>query len=207
MFRRIFAAALGAGIGVGVLIAALQHVTLVPLILEAEKYEDGTLSVHEHKHGAMPAREDVGMASLLIGAFAMSGRAVDAKEGLLWGVAGFAAFALAPAFGLPPELPGSVAAELVSRQIWWIATMVATAGALALMVFVRATWTIPVGIALLVSPHLVGAPHPADGAGLAPPELAAQFAARSLGVNAVLWALLGLASGALYARFGRTGHA
>ena len=249
MFRRIFAAALGAGIGVGVLIAALQHVTLVPLILEAEKYEDGTLSVHEHKHGAMPAREDVGMASLLIGpayaheghapaslvaddsqwrpvstwiattltavgfslllvgAFAMSGRAVDAKEGLLWGVAGFAAFALAPAFGLPPELPGSVAAELVSRQIWWIATMVATAGALALMVFVRAAWTIPVGIALLVAPHLVGAPHPADGAGLVPPELAAQFAARSLGVNAVLWALLGLASGALYARFGRAGRA
>jgi len=40
-----------------------------------------------------------------------------------------------------------------------------------------------------------------------PPELAAQFAARSLGVNAVLWALLGLASGALYARFGRAGRA
>ena len=249
MFRRIFAAALGAGIGVGVLIAALQHVTLVPLILEAEKYEDGTLSVHEHKHGAIPAREDAGMASLLIGpayaheghapaslvgddspwqpmftwiattltavgfslllvgAFAVSGRAVDAKEGLLWGSAGFAAFALAPAFGLPPELPGSVAAELVSRQIWWITTMVATAGALALMVFVRAAWTIPVGIALIVAPHLVGAPHPADGAGLVPPELAAQFAARSLGVNAVLWALLGLASGALYARFGRAGRA
>jgi len=85
--------------------------------------------------------------------------------------------------------------------------MVATAGALALMVFVRAAWTIPVGIALLVAPHLVGAPHPADGAGLVPPELAAQFAARSLGVNAVLWALLGLASGALYARFGRAGRA
>ena len=44
MFRRIFAAALGAGIGVGVLIAALQHVALVPMILEAEKYESGAVA-------------------------------------------------------------------------------------------------------------------------------------------------------------------
>src|SRR6202030_4532419 len=58
----------------------------------------------------------VGFALLLVGAYAVSGRAVDAREGLLWGIAGFAAFALAPAFGLPPELPGSVAADLVARR-------------------------------------------------------------------------------------------
>jgi predicted cobalt transporter CbtA len=52
MFRRIFAAALGAGIGVGVLIAALQHVALVPMILEAEKYEKGTVAPH-HEHSAI----------------------------------------------------------------------------------------------------------------------------------------------------------
>lgn len=252
MFRRIFAAALGAGIGVGVLIATLQHVALVPLILEAEKYESGAMAVpHRHDHGSLPAlvepvqaepqtqpqtqpqaqpqthqheappmvAEDspwrpvftsiattltaVGYALLLVGAFAVSGRAVDAREGLLWGLAGFAAFALAPAFGLPPELPGSLAADLYARQAWWIATMAATVLALGLMAFVRAVWAIPVGIALLAAPHLVGAPQPPDGAGLVPPELAAEFAARSLGVNAVLWTLLGLATGALYARFGR----
>lgn len=244
MLRRIFAAALGAGIGVGVLIAALQHVSLVPMILEAEKYESGTIAPHRHDRGALPVQigtamdtavaaearaqthEDhasgaeentpmravlttiatmltsVGFALLLTGAFAVSGRAVDAREGLLWGIAGFATFALAPAFGLPPELPGSVAADLVSRQAWWVGAVAATALALGLMVFVRAYWAIPVSVALIAAPHLIGAPHPAEGAGPVPPELAAAFAARSLGVNAVFWSLLGLATGALYARLG-----
>jgi hypothetical protein len=33
----------------------------------------------------------------------------------------------APAIGLPPELPGIEAAALQSRQLWWVATAVATA--------------------------------------------------------------------------------
>ena len=36
MFRRIFGAALAAGIGVGLIVALLQHVALVPIILTAE---------------------------------------------------------------------------------------------------------------------------------------------------------------------------
>lgn len=257
MFQRIFAAALGAGVGVGLLVAVLQHVALVPLILEAEKYESGAATVHKHTQvsprptdiggnlaravdrlpgliGHAQAHDDpaqaaaaeeenspwravftfiattltaIGFALLLAGAFAASGRAMDAREGLLWGLAGFAAFALAPAFGLPPELPGSVAAELTARQAWWIGTMAATLTALGLLAFVRRAWAIPVAIVLLTAPHLIGAPHPHEGAGLVPPELAATFAARSLGVNAVLWALLGLATGALYARFGRSSAA
>ena len=46
MFRRIFGAALGAGIGVGLIVALLQHVTLVPMILTAETYESS--AAHEH---------------------------------------------------------------------------------------------------------------------------------------------------------------
>lgn len=256
MFRRIFATALGAGIGVGLLVAALQHVALVPMILEAEKYESGAAEVNKHTqlslrpaqireviadavdplsafvgpaqaqtqtHGhqtAAPAAEEnspwravvttisttltsVGFALLLAGAFAVSGRDVTASEGLLWGLAGFAAFSLAPAFGLPPELPGAVAADLVPRQIWWIGCVGATGLALGLMVFVRAAWAMPFGIALLAAPHLIGAPHPDSGAGVVPPELAATFAARSLVVAAIFWSLLGWASGALYARLGR----
>lgn len=253
MFQRIFATALGAGVGVGLLIAALHHVALVPLILAAEKYENGALDAHKHtqlqlpapdlgedvvsvvsklgalvgsaqahEHQAAPASAgdknlalrallttiattltSVGCALLLAGAFAVSGREVSAREGLLWGLAGFAAFALAPASGLPPELPGSVAADLVHRQIWWIGTMAATLAGLGLLVFARPAWVIPIAIALIAVPHLIGAPHPGEGVGLAPPELAASFAARSLGVNAVFWALLGLSTGALYVRFGR----
>ena len=252
MLQRIFGTALGAGIAVGLIVAILQHVTLVPLILEAEKYEDGKLTVqhkhtqalptdigaqvaialpavigaaqaHDEKPAAAKAEEEspwravftfiattltaVGFALLLTGAYAVSGRPVDAREGLLWGMAGFAAFALAPAFGLPPELPGAVAAELTMRQVWWTATMAATAVGIGLLVFMPRAWTIALAVVLLVAPHLIGAPHPHEGAGVVPPELAAAFAARSLGANAVLWALLGLATGALYARFGRSSTA
>ncbi|MBO0755870.1 MAG: CbtA family protein [Bradyrhizobiaceae bacterium] len=251
MFQRIFATALGAGIGVGLLIAALQHVALVPLIVTAETYESGAAArqhatkaldigkpttthvealvafadeAQAHDHNAPNAADAaltwrpvfttiattltaVGFGLLLAGAFAVSGREVDMREGLFWGLAGFASFALAPAFGLPPELPGSVAAELVARQIWWGATTTATAAALALMVFVRAPWALLIGVALLIAPNLIGAPQPPEGSGVVPPELAAAFAARSLVVNAVFWALLGLATGALYERLGRTAKA
>jgi cobalt transporter subunit CbtA len=254
MFQRIFATALGAGVAVGLIVAILQHVALVPLILEAEKYESGKLTVqHKHKHTQRPAtdigarvalalpavigsaqahnhepaaasaEEDsplravftfiattltaIGFALLLVGAYAVSGRQVDAREGLLWGIAGFAAFSLAPAFGLPPELPGSVAAELTVRQVWWVGTMAATLAGIGLLVFMPRPWAIALAVVLLVAPHLIGVPHPREGAGPVPPELAATFAARSLGANAVLWALLGLATGALYARFGRASTA
>lgn len=252
MLQRIFGSALGAGIVVGLIVAVLQHVTLVPLIVTAELYEDGKLTVqHKHarvsptdigaqvaqalpdviaraqahdEHAAAASPEEnspwravftfiattatgVGFALLLVGAYAVSGRAVDAREGLLWGLAGFAAFALAPAFGLPPELPGSVAAELTARQTWWIGTMVATLAGIGLVVFAPRPWAIALAVVLFAAPHLIGAPHPHDGAGLVPPELAASFAARSLGMNAVMWALLGLATGALYARFGRSSTA
>jgi cobalt transporter subunit CbtA len=253
LFQRIFATALGAGLGVGLLIAALQHVTLVPLILKAETYENAAkphqhaqllpapdvrktigdaakmlpdfirpAQAHEHDVAAAPAEStswravftwiattltSVGFALLLAGAYAVSGRPIDAREGLLWGLGGFVTFALAPAFGLPPELPGAVAADLVSRQLWWVATALATAAGLGLLIFVRARWAIPVAVALIAAPHVVGAPHPAEGTGVVPPELAAAFVARSLGINAVFWALLGLSTGALYARFARAGAA
>src|SRR6185437_4569467 len=97
----------------------------------------------------------VGFAFLLAGAFAVSGREVDWREGLLWGLAGFAAFALAPAFGLPPELPGSVAADLVSRQAWWIGTVAATLAGLGILAFYPANWVIPIGIGLLLAPHAI----------------------------------------------------
>jgi cobalt transporter subunit CbtA len=248
MFRRIFVAALGAGVGVGLLLASLQHVALVPLILEAEKYENRSAEpngqtgfrqpqlkkafdvartlpapvgqAHAHSHDATTQDIDdslrrsawtwiattltsIGFAMALVGAFAVSGREVNTREGVLWGLAGFAAFSLAPAFGLPPELPGAVAADLALRQLWWIATAALTILGLGLLVFGQGTWPLPVGLALIAAPHLVGAPHPGDGSGSAPPELAAAFAARSLVVAAIFWSVLGWACGTFYARLGR----
>jgi len=57
----------------------------------------------------------IGFALLLVAGFALAGRAVGWREGLLWGLAAFVAFTLAPSLGLSPEPPGIPAAPLTRR--------------------------------------------------------------------------------------------
>ena len=138
---------------------------------------------------------------LLVAGFALAehfGRRITAREGLLWGLAGFAAFQLAPAMGLAPELPGSVAADLGARQAWWFGTVATTATGIALLAYGRSLLTAVIGGALLAAPHVIGAPHLDQFFGVAPPELAATFAANVLGVGFVTWAALGWLAGRLW---------
>jgi cobalt transporter subunit CbtA len=141
----------------------------------------------------------VGFALLLIGAFTLRGEKMDAKRGVLWGLAAFAVFSLAPGFGLPPELPATMAAALDSRQIWWVATATATAIGLSLIIFKPANGMKALGIVIMVLPHVIGAPKPPLG-GVVPTELNAEFAAASLATMAMFWAVLGAASGWFYGR-------
>lgn len=230
MIRRVLMSALLAGLLAGLATALLQSVTTTPLILQAESFE-ATAPAPAHDHGAGAAAHShgddawapadgiervafttlasivgtTGFALLLTAGFAMRGEAVDGRRGLLWGLAGFAAQTLSPSLGLPPEVPGSVAADLASRQLWWLAAVVTAAAGLWLLAFGRSTlWRIA-GIAVLALPHLIGAPHPHGGeAGVAPPELAARFAATSIVISALSWALIGWLAGSFYARFGRS---
>lgn len=119
------------------------------------------------------------------------GRTVTPQEGVLWGIAGFATFQLAPAMGLPPELPGTIGADLMLRQYWWLGTVVATAGGLALIGYSRNVLAIIAGATLIALPHAIGAPVLDEFYGYAPPELAAEFSARVLGVALAVWAVLG----------------
>ena len=109
-------------------------------------------------------------------------------------------FVLAPTLGLPPELPGTVAADLTQRQIWWVGTAASTAAGLALMVFARHWLLKVVGAMILVVPHIVGAPQPAVHSALAPEALEAQFKIASLLTNAVFWIALGWISAWLFRR-------
>ena len=127
------------------------------------------------------------------------GKPVTAQQGILWGLAGYAAFQLAPAMGLPPELPGTVAADLQSRQVWWLGTALATAAGLAIMAYGRNLVSGAVGAVLLAAPHVIGAPQPDNFWGVAPPELGAEFASRTLGVGFVVWAALGWLTARLWA--------
>ncbi len=141
----------------------------------------------------------VGCSLLLVACFALRGE-VDWWQGILWGLAGFATFALAPALGLAPEVPGSAAAELAERQLWWLGTVVATALGLAVLVFGRRWWMWAAGAVVLAVPHLVGAPHPAELGGAVPAELAASFVVASLFSMVVFWIVLGALSAHLYRR-------
>lgn len=243
LFRRLFTAALVAGVLSGTAASVVQQVTTVPLILEAEKYEVVTPpaapvaaapaavaatepSDHAHHHAAAPVREigegvpttaeeafqrlwttvvanllaGVGYALLIGGVMLLIGERVDARRGLLWGLGGFVAFSLAPAYGLPPELPGMAGADLEARQLWWFAAAICAAGGLLAVAFSRNRLILAGGVLLAALPHLVGAPHAESAAGAVPPELAARFVASSLGTAALFWAALGAICGTMMSR-------
>ena len=101
-----------------------------------------------------------GFALILVACLALAGQPVNGRIGILWGLGGFAIFILAPALGLPPEVPGAMAAELRGRQTWWILCVVATASGLWLLVFRPGIAWIVAGLVLMAAPHIVGAPQP-----------------------------------------------
>lgn len=121
----------------------------------------------------------------------LMGKTISLQQGVLWGIAGFVTFQLAPAMGLAPELPGTIAADLSSRQVWWFGTVIASGAGLALIGYGRGLPYVIGGVVLLALPHVIGAPVLDEFTGFAPPELAAEFSARVLGVGLAVWALLG----------------
>jgi cobalt transporter subunit CbtA len=142
----------------------------------------------------------VGFAFILLAVLLASGVTPTARTGLAWAVGAFVATGLAPALGLPPELPGSAAAELFSRQIWWIATVAVTGLGLWLIARTSGALTIALGVALIAAPHIIGAPHPHEYSSDVPAEIAGHFTASSLVVHAVLWALVGAIAGFIWQR-------
>lgn len=229
MLTRVLSVGLLAGLLAGLLIAALQQVTTTPLILVAETYEKQaeatppSPAAHSH-HGAAGHSHDeegwkpadglprlfytsittiaaaVGISFLLLAGLVFDGGAIDERRALSWGIAGFVACGLAPAAGLAPELPGSAAGDLVGRQIWWAGTAVATG--LALWLFLRMDHAVARlgAVVLLLAPHMIGAPHVHAFESKVPAELAAQFAALSLAVQALMWSIAGVAIGLLWPR-------
>jgi cobalt transporter subunit CbtA len=117
----------------------------------------------------------VGYAFVLVALYLLWREPRNMVGGALYGVAGFLVFFAAPALGLPPELPGTAAADLSIRQEWWSMTAVATAIGLFL-VFSQRSWGMRVlGIVIVIAPHFVAAPQPAVESSLSPAELQSQF--------------------------------
>jgi len=145
----------------------------------------------------------IGFSLLLAGIYALRGGAVNWRDGLLWGLSGFVVFTIAPGLGLPPELPGVPVASLEQRQIWWIATSVATASGLGLIFLQRSAWAASLGFCLLVLPHLFGAPQLADMHTEVPEALSHRFVVAVTITSLLFWALLGCLTGVAYGSFTR----
>lgn len=228
MFKRLLVSGIFAGFATGLIAAALLQLFVTPVLLEAELYETGELvhfgganggtalehdhDSHEHAEGESGDRTllslgaavatNMGYALVLVALMAFSersGRKVTARSGLLWGIAGFVAFQMMPAIGHPPELPGNAASDLQGRQIWWAMTALASCIGIACIAFGKNWGVWAAGIAALLVPHIIGAPHPTALTGPTPPEIAALFAARSLGIGLVIWIILGGLAGYFWA--------
>jgi cobalt transporter subunit CbtA len=173
-------------------------------------------ATHEHSHGdaaevstlkrnsltvLFTGTVYIAYALLMVAAFGVAehfGHKVGTTQGILWGLAGFVALQLAPAMGLAPELPGTPAADLTDRQVWWLGTVLASLLAATLFGFGKGPLSWVVAALLLALPHVIGAPHLESYAGVAPPELAGEFSARALGVALIAWLSLGAIASRLW---------
>jgi cobalt transporter subunit CbtA len=239
VFRNVVFVAALAGLLAGLVMAAMQTYSTVPLILKAETFENGGGHDHAapgaeaaepHSHGdATPAHEHseeawapadgferfgytvlanivtaIGFALVLVAVSEMFGGIASWRQGIFWGFAGFAVFTLVPGLGLPPELPAMPAADLGDRQIWWTATVIATAVGLGLIAFRSGVvWSL-VGVALIVAPHIVGAPQPVSHDSPIPADLHRQYVVAATVTNLIFWVVLGGVAGAIRSRVARS---
>ena len=134
---------------------------------------------------------------------------VDTIRGIGWGMAAMIVIFVAPAMlGLHPEVPGTVAAVLENRQLWWIYCALATAAGIALLYYGRVPLKL-LGAALVALPHLTGAPHPteltfantAPEAVVALTALSAEFYTMTAIGMAIFFLTLGALSGYVTSRF------
>lgn len=232
MIGRVVLAVLLAGIAAGLVMGAIQHVRLTPLILEAEVFEKAPAhqhdaaaapeagatttgqpeaAGHDHDHGDgdegwtpqdglqrtlfttfASAMTGAGFAAILAAVSLLTGLPITRRNGIVWGLCGFLAVTLATSAGLPPELPGMPAADLFGRQVWWVGTIAATAAGIYLVATQSRPWTLLLAAALILAPHVIGAPVAPHEESMVPPELIASFVANSIAANAVFWCCIGL---------------
>ncbi len=134
---------------------------------------------------------------------------IDAIRGIVWGIVGMLSLFVAPAlFGLHPEVPGTIAAELENRQAWWLFCAFATMGGVAVLYYAPLKIK-AVGLLVIAAPHILGPPLP-DSHGFANTspeavaaltELTSEFYSMTTIGMALFFVLLGACCGYAVQRF------
>ncbi|MCK5902467.1 MAG: CbtA family protein [Cocleimonas sp.] len=233
LFRKIIFIAFFSALIAGLFLGSLQFLATSKIIYAAEQYEveeavatlvanDG----HAHQHSntvwepkagteriAYTFLADVLIAfghGLLLVSFMVfmllkfSKPALSWRSGFVVGFGGYLSFYLATVIGLPPEVPGTVAADLEARQLWWALTVIATLVGLTLLYLAPMKFKL-LGILALLLPHLIGAPQPElhgylttePNAIVALSQLEHQLLLSTAWVNLAYWLVLGTVSGFL----------
>lgn len=225
VFRQVVFYAVLVGIVTGLVLSAVQRLQVVPIILAAETFESaptdaasGEADGHDHAHWAPEDGIERILSTLAANVLTAIGFALVLLSVMLvvqtwsrsrptrfswwralgWSLGGYAVFWLAPALGLPPEIPLQNAAELQDRQVWWVICVVCTAAGLGGLAFAPAPWRWAAPLVIAV-PYLIGAPHPEGPMFLGQnPDaareleaLAADFVYATAFANAVFWLFLG----------------
>ena len=229
MTVRNLLAALAAGLLAGILMTPVQMRQVVPIIVHAEQFEGEAghdhaagSAAHAHEESAQAGGDEkplllgrfwntvfanlvtgAGFALLMAGVSLVTGVSVRFSTGLAWGAAGWLAVQFLPGLGLPPELPGFPYVDLQARQYWWVAAVAASVAGMALLFLRKENLARAAGIALLIAPHLYGAPQPADISANVPAYLAAEFVMAALSTTLFFWLALGLLLGFFMDRAGK----
>lgn len=214
MFRNILFAAVFAGLAAGLVMSGFSVWKVVPLIIEAELYENvdvGEAHVVDDSESDEAAETEqvwapvdgfernaytvatnlligVGFALMLGALSVLFAIPLNLNTSILWGLAGFITFSIAPSLGLSPELPGMPAGDLAARQMWWWATIAVTAAALIAVVKYPQPIVIFGSIVALLVPHILGAPQPAnDAESIVPAHLASTYVSAAHFMAATFW--------------------
>jgi cobalt transporter subunit CbtA len=219
-FRNLVFSAFALSIVAGSVLSVYQAFFITPIIVASEVYEVAEIVNHKqtNEHEAWAPEDGIerhgwnftsnflvsfAFALILLSAISLKS-SVTMLEGVFWGGAAYLTVFAAPALGLPPELPGMEAAYLEGRQSWWLFTVCVTALSLWLIAYQAMVHKI-IGLLLLISPHIIGAPQPyVHGFINTNPQaiesltlLWHQFIIQTSIANLLLWLLIGMGSGFL----------
>ncbi|MGH1540648.1 MAG: CbtA family protein [Arenicella sp.] len=223
-FSQIILRSIVIGIIVGCVFSVAQIFFVNPLIFQAETFE----VAESHDHGSHNHDEEawgpadglertfytvsanvltgIGFAAVILSLMSQlqlqNGRnQLNLGQGLMWGLGGFAAFFVAPAIGLPPEIPGVEAAQVEHRQLWWLFAVLGVGIGILVLFFAPLKFKV-LGLVSIVLPYIIGAPHH-EGPLFSHPDPAAvealtaihqQFIVASSASNFLFWIVLGFVS-------------